>query len=330
MKRLDFAVAAILVLCGTSIILTKISIVRADETFAVYIRADGSVDPPTAPIQRIGDTYTMTDNITSTASGIQIEKDSVTVDGAGYALQGTGKPIWNSSGGTLSNYHLGVTLNQRTNVTIRNIRISEFAVGISLNQSISSGIDGKNIVGSNYVGIGLYWSNYSIVSGCNMTNNEISVVLEYSINNTISGNNIDHRGFDFEVSNNNTVTGNSISDCEGTCIFFFSSIDNRIYDNIFVNDTEMASVTGGSSGNMWDNGSRGNYYSDYLARYPNATEIGSSGIWNTPYSVRYGDIDHYPLVVPEFPSFLILLLFMMATLLAVIIYRKKGVKTRQS
>jgi hypothetical protein len=33
--------------------------------------------------------------------------------------------------------------------------------------------------------------------------------------------------------------------------------------------------------------------------------------------------------VPEFPSFLILTLFMIATLLAVIVYRKKGMKTRQ-
>jgi hypothetical protein len=35
-------------------------------------------------------------------------------------------------------------------------------------------------------------------------------------------------------------------------------------------------------------------------------------------------------VIPEFPSFLILLLFMIATLLAVIVYKKKGVKPNQS
>jgi hypothetical protein len=36
------------------------------------------------------------------------------------------------------------------------------------------------------------------------------------------------------------------------------------------------------------------------------------------------------MIIPEFPSFLILPLFMIATLLAVIIYRKKGMKTGQS
>jgi len=34
-------------------------------------------------------------------------------------------------------------------------------------------------------------------------------------------------------------------------------------------------------------------------------------------------------IIPEFPSFLNLPLFMMATLLAIIIYRKKGTKTRE-
>ncbi|MGA2768651.1 MAG: DNRLRE domain-containing protein [Candidatus Bathyarchaeia archaeon] len=39
---------------------------------------------------------------------------------------------------------------------------------------------------------------------------------------------------------------------------------------------------------------------------------------------------HWSGVVPEFPSFLILPLFMIATLLAVMVYKKKGVRTSQS
>ena len=27
----------------------------------------------------------------------------------------------------------------------------------------------------------------------------------------------------------------------------------------------------------------GNYWSDYFIRYPNASEVDSSGVWNTPY-----------------------------------------------
>jgi len=78
----------------------------------------------------------------------------------------------------------------------------------------------------------------------------------------------------------------------------------------------------------------GNYWSDYLTKYPNATFVDSSGVWNTPYVIDANNTDYYPLtvqyVIPEFPSFLILPLFLIATILTVIIYKKKGVKTSQS
>ena len=58
--------------------------------------------------------------------------------------------------------------------------------------------------------------------------------------------------------------------------------------------------------NFWDNAAVGNYWSDYQTKYPNATEIGNSGIGNTPYIVDANNIDHYPLmkpvVIPELPD----------------------------
>jgi hypothetical protein len=101
---------------------------------------------------------------------------------------------------------------------------------------------------------------------------------------------------------------------------------NSIYQNNFINNTEQAYVI--NSANVWDNGSSGNYWSDYLTEYPNATEIGSSGVWNTPYVIDANNTDYFPLavpigVIPDFPSSLILPLSMIATLLTVIIYKKK-------
>ena len=55
---------------------------------AIYIRADGSVDPPTAPISSVDNvTYTFTDNI---YDEIVVERDNTVVDGSGYTLQGHG------------------------------------------------------------------------------------------------------------------------------------------------------------------------------------------------------------------------------------------------
>ncbi len=55
-----------------------------------------------------------------------------------------------------------------------------------------------------------------------------------------------------------------------------------------------------------------NYWSNYTAAYPNATEVDSSGIWDTPYvdEVTWAtnrSIDYHPLVNPitdlEIPNF---------------------------
>ena len=100
--------------------------------------------------------------------------------------------------------------------------------------------------------------------------------------------------------------------------------NNTIYCNNFTNNTHQ--VESYNSTNIWDNGSIGNYWSDYLTNYSNATE--TDGVWNTPYVIDANDTDYYPLMapsstIPEFPSFLILPLFLIATLLAVIICKKR-------
>ena len=74
--------------------------------------------------------------------------------------------------------------------------------------------------------------------------------------------------------------------------------------------------------NIWDNSSEGNYWSDYEERYLNATEIDNSGIWNTSYVIDGNNQDNYP-IVPEFPSSLILPLFMLTTILIIIFFRRK-------
>ena len=60
---------------------------KSEWTGTVYIRADGSIDPPDAPIQRVGDIYTLTGNITSSGDGIVVERDGVIIEGSGYTLE---------------------------------------------------------------------------------------------------------------------------------------------------------------------------------------------------------------------------------------------------
>jgi hypothetical protein len=50
--------------------------------------------------------------------------------------------------------------------------------------------------------------------------------------------------------------------------------------------------------NYWNSSVAGNYWSNYLSKYPNASEIGNSGIWNTAYEVDANNSDYYPLMSP--------------------------------
>jgi len=102
--------------------------------------------------------------------------------------------------------------------------------------------------------------------------------------------------------------------------------NNIFYHNNFINNTPQVKVY--VDVNIWDDGhpSGGNYWSDYTG-----TDANYDGIGDTPYIIDANNTDHYPLmtpyIIPEFPSFLILPLFFMATLLAVIVHRRKHRQT---
>jgi len=234
----------------------------------IYIRADGSVDPPTAPIERDGDLYTLTDDIFSDTDGIVIERSNMTLDGAGYTLEGpeTGESK-------------GIKLSGRSNVTIKNIQIKKFGSGIHLYSSSNNSISGNNIA-NNGSGIWLSSSSNNSISGNNIANNDYGIVLSSSSNNSISGNNI---------ANN------------GSGIWLYSSSNNRFYHNNFIDNTQQVYNHVSGYANVWDDGypSGGNYWSDYAERYPDATEIDDSGIWDTPYYIDDYNQDNYPLMEPR-------------------------------
>ncbi|MEM3703119.1 MAG: hypothetical protein QXX79_01660, partial [Candidatus Bathyarchaeia archaeon] len=55
----------------------------------VYIGEDGSIYPSDAPIITSDNiTYTLTGNITSSGDGIDVERNNIIIDGAGYTIEG--------------------------------------------------------------------------------------------------------------------------------------------------------------------------------------------------------------------------------------------------
>jgi parallel beta-helix repeat protein len=260
----------LLVLLTVSILTSAFSIPLVKANGTIYIWTDGSIVPPTAPIQRNEDTYTLTGDITvdGSANGIEIRRDNIVLDGAGYT-------VTESANGNLS--WQGIMLSGRSHVTLRNMTIENFSFGISILNSSNSNLSG-NTVANNWYGIGLDYSSSNSISGNNITNNHFGIFLYDSSNNSISRNSI----------TDNTYRGIKLD----------GSSNNIIYHNDFIDNT--AEVFSFEWANTWDDGypSGGNYWSDYATRYPSAAEIDNSGLWNTPYFIDANNTDNYPLISP--------------------------------
>ncbi len=133
------------------------------------------------------------------------------------------------------------------------------------------------------IGIELFETNNSRILNTSVSNNHYGISLGYSSNNMLVGN---------DVSNN--VGGISLS---------LSSSGNRIYHNNLIDNSIDQASSDNTGTNSWDNGypCGGNYWSDYEEKYPYASEIGESGIWDTPYAISggAGARDRYPLMQPS-------------------------------
>ena len=194
-------------------ILTSASNVQPAETIeTIYIRVDGSVYPPTAPIQRDGDVYTFTDNI---SGSIVVERDSIIVVGAGYTLQGPG-PEENIA---------GIKLMHRNNVTIKNVKIRGFSYGICIGYSFNITIVQNDITTRGF-GIDFFNSHHSIIIHNNITENGAGIELWNSSNNLLAENNVAFThgdGIYLGISSNNVLERNNITMNVGRGIYIQGS-----------------------------------------------------------------------------------------------------------
>ena len=116
-------------------------------------------------------------------------------------------------------------------------------------------------------------------------------------------------GVDNVNTHSNTFIGNYIENCENS--FWMGGYDNIMTYNtlknasIAINFAGSSNITKNNFINCWvmvwlstqpivD----GNYWSDYSERYPDAKEIGNSGVWDTPYEYWEDTVDNHPSTKP--------------------------------
>ena len=303
-----------LLLIGMVILTFDIQSVRASGT--IYIRADGSVEGTTHITSVDNMTYTLTGNITSDTDGIVLRKDNIVINGAGYALQG---PFGFSKSDPIT---IGIHLSEKSNVTIKNIKIHGFKYGVFLSSSSNNIISQSNITDSYHgihftkssnntisenritnanSGIRLVSSNYNRIYGNKVTNNVEGIKIEDACsNNYVVENNVANNwnGVQLIQSSTNTISENNITTNKGRGLWLWSSFGNQIYHNNIINNTIQADILQAdiqvpNYTNSWDNGGEGNYWSDYVGIDDN-----SDGIGDTPYVIDENNIDNYPLMEP--------------------------------
>jgi parallel beta-helix repeat protein len=175
------------------------NILPVESSGTIYIRADGSVDPPTAPILSIDNvTYTLTNNV---YGSLIVQRDNIVIDGDSYTLQGTG-----------AEDSRGIDLSGRTNVTVKNTQIKNFVYGIWLSSSSGNSISWNNITANYGTGIGLDYSFGNSLNWNNITaNNPDGISLYCSSNNSISGNTLTDNGLYVYDSYQNSVVNNTVN-----------------------------------------------------------------------------------------------------------------------
>jgi len=209
----------------------------------IYIRWDGSIDPPTAPIQRDGNTYTLTSNITDS---IVVQRNNIVFDGAGFTIQNQVDSI-------------GIDLSERNHVTVENTIITGSGItglgcGIRLSGASENSLV-SNILTKMPTGIWLLSSSYNTLSGNTLEYNADGIYLGSSFSNTIWNNNItnsDFCGVDIDTAR---AVGNTVS-------------DNKISHSGFAGIGQWRSSHSTFSGNIITNGQQYGiqlYQSDYNA-----------------------------------------------------------------
>lgn len=186
------------------------------------------------------------------------------------------------SEGVRIEYGYNNTINQ--NEITANSLAGLFASTLHANNVTDITLVSQNIISKNGIGVWVYGGS------------SLTIVLNNITDNLDWGMKLESSQKDNIIHHNNFVD-NNVTEKLQVCITGFW---NQTFDGGKINGTyrrpQQEFVAG--MANVWDNGMEGNYWSDYTTRYSNATEIGKTGVGDTPFYINENNIDSHPLTAP--------------------------------
>jgi hypothetical protein len=322
----SFVILFVLIFITASCIIA-IQPVKAESLKGITINEDGSITPSGVAMQIKGNTYRITADLNGS---ITVKRGNIVLDGANHTLQGPGT----------SQNTIAITL-MASNVTVENLNVNSWKAGVY--GAFNNNTITRNMFKGNYQAIAIYADDY-VVNGNNISgSNDAAILIDTGAirpqgdNNLIMQNQITNNNWALDILNSDgtTIIENNVANNAVVLVLGTQStnVNNAgfqlLYSNNFINNGQILNVPIGgpfvsnvvplSPAGQWDNGSLGNFWSDYLSKYPNATEIDHSGIGNTSYeiidSTTYSDdyangttiagtailgiaVDRYPVMVP--------------------------------
>lgn len=206
-------------------------------------------------------TCTLTTDVYET---IQIDSDDITLDGSGHTITGTDTGY-------------GVYAFGKTGVTIKNLNVDHFHIGIWLIYSNGNTLTGNTANSNKTSGIYLYGGGGNTLAGntANMNHTMAGIGLNFSSSNALTGNTADLNNYGIQVakeSYGNTLKGNSVSNNNiGIDIYYYAS-SNVLTGNTVSNNNMGIYLSQGSSSNKI-------YNNNFMS---NATQVRDSSYWGGP------------------------------------------------
>jgi len=233
-----------------------------------------------------GETYVLTRDVSASGNCFTVLADGITLDGDGHRITSTAIT------------HFGVVLNDRSDVTIKNLLIEKYGIGIFMTNSDNNKIDNVDV----FSGLGslqLQNSDNNLITNSFFGAKAVPLQFIFSDNNVFTDNIVSNSGpgaelsFRLSISHGNIITDNIFSDIRSFSID--NSDNNQVYNNNFLRILSFGKPFVSGSDNIFnlDAPIGGNYWAIFDSPGEGCNDSNSDGFCDFPFRFSGGQ-DNLP------------------------------------